>query len=53
MKKIEWCEVGIQLACIATNNVGDHGLTPRIKYIMVRLENWDKTLVQDVWYNTG
>ena len=39
MHKIDWCEVGMQLADIATNNVGDTDLTPRMKYIMVRLEN--------------
>ena len=39
MHKIDWCEVGLQLAYIATKNVGDHGLTPRMKYIMVRLDN--------------
>ena len=37
--KIDWCEGGLQLAYIATNNVGDPDLTPRMKYILVRLEN--------------
>ena len=37
--KIDWCEVGLQLAYTATNNVGENYLTPRMKYIMVRLEN--------------
>ena len=37
--KIDWCEGVLQLADIATNNVGDTDLTPRIKYIMVRLDN--------------
>ena len=46
MHKIGWCEGGLQLADIATNIVGDHDWTPRMKYIMVRLENWDRTLVQ-------
>ena len=36
---IDWCERGLQLADIATNIVGEHDLTPRMKYIMVRLEN--------------
>ena len=39
MHKIDLCEGGLQLADIATYNVGEHDLTPRIKYIMVRLEN--------------
>ena len=37
--KIDWCEGGLQLAEIATNNVGENYLTPRKKYIMVRLDN--------------
>ena len=53
MHKIEWCEGGLQLADIATNNVGDHDLTQRMKYIMVILDNWDRTLVQEGWYNKG
>ena len=36
---IDWCEGGLQLADIATNNIGEHDLTPRMKYVMVRLEN--------------
>ena len=39
MYKIDWCEGGMKLADIATKNYGDTGLTPRMKYIMVRLEN--------------
>ena len=38
MHKIDWYEGGLQLADIATHNVGDHDLTTRIKYIMVILE---------------
>ena len=37
MHKIEWCEVGLQLADIGTKNVIEPDLTPRMKYIMVRL----------------
>ena len=37
--KIEWCEGGLQLADIGTKNVSEPDLTPRMKYIMVRLEN--------------
>ena len=47
MHKIDWCGGGLQLAGIATNNVGEHYLTPRMKYIMVRLDNWYRTLVQE------
>ena len=39
MHKIDWCEVGLKLADIYTNNVGKHDLTPGLKYIMVRLDN--------------
>ena len=39
MHKIDWCEGGLQLADIGTNNVSEPDLTPRMKYIMVRLEN--------------
>ena len=39
MHKVDWCGGGLQLADIATENVAKHDLTPRIKYIMVRLEN--------------
>ena len=37
--KIDWCEGGLQLADIGTKNVSEPDLTPRMKYIMVRLEN--------------
>ena len=46
MNKIDWCEVGLQLADIATQNVGENDLTPAMKYIMVTLENFDRTLVK-------
>ena len=39
MKNIDWCEGGLQLEDISNNNVCEHDLTPRMKYIMVRLEN--------------
>ena len=39
MHKTDWCEVGLQLADISTNNVGEHDLTQRMKYIMDRLDN--------------
>ena len=43
--KINWCEGGLQLADIGTKNVSEPDLTPRIKYIMVRIENRYRTLV--------
>ena len=39
MHKMDWCEGGRQSADIGTNNFGEPGLTPRMKYIMVRLDN--------------
>ena len=39
MHKIDWCEGGLQLADIGTNNISEPDLTPKMKYIMVRLEN--------------
>ena len=39
MQKMDWCEGGLQLADIGTNNVSEPDLRPRMKYIMVRLEN--------------
>ena len=39
MQKIDWCEGGIQLADIGTKNVSEPDITPRIKYIMLILEN--------------
>ena len=49
MHKINWCEGGLQLADIGNNNLSEPDLTPRMKYIMVRLEKWDRTLVQEGW----
>ena len=39
MHKIDWCEGGLQLADIGTKNVSEPDITPRVNYIMVRLEN--------------
>ena len=39
MHNIYWCEGGLQLADISTKNIGEHDLTPWIKYILVTLEN--------------
>ena len=47
MHKIDWCEGGLQLEYIATKNVSEPYLTPTMKYIMVRIDNCDRTLVQE------
>ena len=47
MYKIDWCEGGLQLADIATKNVGENYSTPRMKYIMVILDNSDRIIVQE------
>ena len=39
MHKIDWCEGVLQLVDIGTKNASEPDLTPRMKYIMVRLEN--------------
>ena len=39
MHNIDWCEGGLKLEDIYTKNVGEPDLTPRMKYIMVRLGN--------------
>ena len=46
MHKIYWFEVGLQLADIAAKNVGENDLNPGMKYIMVKIDNWYRTLVQ-------
>ena len=42
MHKIDWCEGGMQLSDIGTKNLSEPDLTPRMKYIMVRLDNWSQ-----------
>ena len=39
MYNIDWFEGGLQLADIETNNVGENDLNPRMKYIMVSVDN--------------
>ena len=39
MHKIEWCEGGLKLSDIATNNIGGNVFNPRIKYFVVSLDN--------------
>ena len=38
MHEMYWCEGGLQWADIGTKNVSEPDLTPRMKYIMVRIE---------------
>ena len=38
MHKIDWCEGGLQLSDIGTNNVSEPDLTPKMKYIKVNLK---------------
>ena len=47
MYKIDWCEGGLKLDYIETRNVGENDLNNRKKYMMVRLDNQDRTLVQE------
>ena len=53
MHNIDWCEGGLQLADIATNNVDEHDLTTGMKYIMIIIDNWDRTVIKEGWYNKG
>ena len=46
LHKINWCEGGRQLTHISTKNVGKNDLNHRMKYIMVRLDNWYRTIVK-------
>ena len=39
MHKIDWCEGGLQLSDIGTENVSEPDLTPSMEYTMVILEN--------------
>ena len=39
MHKIDWYEGGLQLSDIGTKNVSEPDITPRMKYIMIILEN--------------
>ena len=53
MKNIDWCEGDLQLEDIATKNIFENDLYPIIKYVMVRIDNWDKNIVQAGWQNIG
>ena len=47
INKIDWCEGGLKLTDISTKNVGEHDLTPSIKYIVVIFDNQDRTFLQE------
>ena len=51
--KIDWCEGGIQLIGIATKNFDENYLNTIMKYTMVRIGRWERTLVQEWWYDIG
>ena len=53
MHNIDYCKGGLQLSEIVTKNVGYNYLNPRMKYIMVRLDNWEITLVKEGLQDTG
>ena len=49
--RIKWCELGLHLAEIASKNVGETDLNPRMKYIMVRLEKLENNCTRGVtWF---
>ena len=39
MQNIDWFDEGLQLSYVGTNNVNAHDLTPRLKYIMIIIDN--------------
>ena len=43
---IELCEGGLKLADISTENIGNNGLNPIMKCLMVGLENWKIPITQ-------
>ena len=38
MYKVDWCEGGLKLTDIVTQNVGENGLNTRMRNIMVRID---------------
>ena len=48
IQKTVWCEGGIQLVDIITNNVSEDGLNPRLKYTMVIIYNLHNTCTRGV-----
>ena len=51
--RIDWFEGGLKLTYITTNNVGENYSKPRMKYIMVSIDNSDRTLVKEGLHGTG
>ena len=49
MNKIDWCEGGLQLVDISTENFSENDLNTRMKYIMGMLENWQRTILKEGW----
>ena len=47
MHKIDWCERGLQLVYMETKKFGENYLNTIMKYIMVRFDNLERTLVQE------
>ena len=43
-----WCDGGLQLLYIVTNNVREDELDPRLGYAMARLDNLQKTFIRGV-----
>ena len=48
MYKTVWCEGGLKLADIVTNNVIQYEFNARLQYTMSILENWQKTFIRGV-----
>ena len=53
INKIDWCEGVTQLAVIVTKNVGENDLNTKIKYTMVMIDDWERTIAQEGKYDTG
>ena len=53
MHNINWCEGDMKLADISTRNVVENDLNTRMKYIMEIIDNWEISLLQEGWQNTG
>ena len=53
MRRIDWCEGGLKSEDISTKKVGEHDLTPIMKYIMVIIDKSCRTLVHKGSQNTG
>ena len=48
LHKIVWCEGGLELADIGTNNVREDKLNTRFGYAMVRIDNLQNTCQRGV-----